>query len=425
MVRRVPIAVCLSLCMACGERERPWPETASASRDSAGVRIVENARPQWGEAEGWSIDEDPIFILHGSDGSPENRLLDPTSIDVDPRGRIIVGDGNQAGLHAVLVYDSSGRFLFQAGRRGEGPGEFGQLWWASAYRGDSIVAFDMSGDGLSIFGPDGTFVREIRMPPIQGPANAPGTYGYTAGVDAAYGDGHFLAYPFGSLDITSGPGPAWYQHLLLRLDPEGEDWDTLGTFEIAQQHWSGTRQESLWYAPVARRAVGQDELYFARGDAFEIGRYDATGRLTAVVRRAHEPRPVTEELREPFREWYVDRMSTSPEANDEILERMRAQLQDARFADYVPPISAMLLDDLGYLWVEEFRWFTSNDPFPVMGPTQWSVFDPQGVWLGNVEVPAGFILRKVTGDRALGFVADELDVMEVFVYGLRRRVNGA
>ena len=77
------------------------------------------------------------------------------------------------------------------------------------------------------------------------------------------------------------------------------------------------------------------------------------------------------------------------------------------------------------LWVEEFRWFTPNDPFPVMGPTRWSVFDPQGVWLGNVEVPPGFILRKVTGDRALGLVADELDVMEVFVYGLRRRVDGA
>jgi hypothetical protein len=239
-------------------------------------------------------------------------------------------------------------------------------------------------------------------------------------VDAAYGDGHFLAYPFGSLDISSGPGPAWYRHLLLRLHPDGQGWDTLRTFEISQQYWSGARQESLWYAPVSASAVGQEELYFARGDRFEIGRYDSRGRLIEIIRRAHEPRPVTEELREQFRQWYLDRMSASPEANDAALERIRLQLQDARFADYVPPISAILLDDQGHLWVEEFRWFTSNDPFPDTGPTQWSVFDRSGIWLGNVEVPPGFILRKVTNDRALGFVADDFDAMEVFVYELGR-----
>jgi hypothetical protein len=132
---------------------------------------------------------------------------------------------------------------------------------------------------------------------------------------------------------------------------------------------------------------------------------------------------VTDELREQFRQWYLDRVSTSPEANDEALERLRLGLQDARFADYVPPISALLLDDPGYLWVEEFRWFTRNDPFPVTGPTQWSVFEPSGIWLGNVEMPSGFILQEVTGDRALGFVVDDLGVKEVHVYSLDRSLG--
>ena len=407
---------------ACGGDVGSAPEQRMGFvvRDSAGIRIVENHGRAWPESESWSVGAEPLFILHGSDGGPENRLLDPTSIDVDSRGRIIVGDGNQVGWDAVLVYDSLGRFQFQAGRDGQGPGEFSQLWWASSYRGDSLVAFDMSGDRLSVFSPEGVFARTIRVPALQVERGAPGTFGYTAGADAAYGDGYFLAYLRGTLDIESGPGPAWYRHLLLRLSPDGEAWDTLGTFEISQQYWSGTTQEQLWFAPIAVTAVGSDELYFGRGDSFEIGRYDSRGRLTRLIRRAHEPRPVTDELRGQLHDWYLDLTRSSREVNDQMLEQFTEQFESGRFAETLPPYSAILLDDEGYLWVEEFRWILPAERSPTVSATQWSVFRPDGVWLGNVETPAGFILRKITAGRALGFVIDEFDVKEIHVHALDR-----
>jgi hypothetical protein len=413
--------VALTACSGDGVSSRDVP--AYVQRDSAGIEITENHRPTWSNGEGWTIGAEPLFIIRASDGGAENRLLDPTSIDVDARGRILIGDGNQAGWDAVLVYDSLGRFDFQAGRDGQGPGEFGQLWWASSYRADSIVAFDMSGDKLSIFGPDGDFARLVRTPPLPGETPARGTYGYTAGVDAAFGDGYFLAYARGTLNIEAGPGPAWYEHLLLRLTPDGQAWDTLGTFEISQQYWSGTSQEQLWFAPWSVTAVETDALYFGRGDEFEIRRHDSTGRLTHLLRRAYEPRPVTDELRAQAREWYLDRVRSSPEVNDQILERIRRDLESARFAETVPPYSAILLDDAGYLWVEEFRWFVPNERFPITGPAQWSVFDPSGVWLGNVEIPPGFILRHISSKRVLGFVIDEFDVKEVYAYELDRGVG--
>lgn len=42
------------------------------------------------------------------------------------------------------------------GRAGSGPGEFAALMMAQAYR-DSVVAYDMDGPRLSVFGPDGRF----------------------------------------------------------------------------------------------------------------------------------------------------------------------------------------------------------------------------------------------------------------------------
>lgn len=404
---------------AAGAGDRP----TVVRRDSAGIEIVENARPAWSTDEAWTVDTDPLFIIHASDGGPENRLLDPTSIDVDSRGHIIVGDGDQAGWDAVLVYDSLGRFLFQAGRQGRGPGEFGQLWWASTYRGDSIVAFDMSGTKLELFGPEGRFARQVRLPSMPSPDPPPGTYGYVSGVAAAFADGSFLAYPPGVLEIPSGAGPAWYQHLLVRLAPDGKSWDSLGTFTISQQYWSGHSQEPIWFAPISVSTVGRGALYFGRGDRFEIARYDSTGRLTRLIRRPYQPRPVTETLRRQTVDWFLDRLKSSPEMSEQMLERMKTMMESGQFAEALPPYSAILLDDAGDLWVEEFRWFSRNQAYPAQGPTHWSVFDTSGAWLGTVDTPPGFILHHVEPDRALGFVIDSLDVKELYVYRLERHAR--
>lgn len=407
--------------MACAS-DTPGREAGSGftTRDSLGVEIVESHEPVWAPGEGWRVSDEPLFVIRASDGSEENILLDPASVDVDTRGRIIVADGYQAGWDEVLVFDSTGSLERRMGGEGRGPGEFGQLWWAEAYRGDSIVAFDMSGDRLSIFGPEGRFARMVRQPSLPMPERERGVGVFTAGVEAAFGDGHFLAYPFGLLDVSEGPGPAWFRHELLRLSPDGEAFDSLGSFEIYEQHWDGTRQSQRWFGAQAVHAVGEDFFWFGRGDRYELRRYDAGGSLTRILRRAWEPRPVTDELKGLAEEWYLDLVGSSPEASDEILERVRQSFASASFAETLPPYSNAILDEDGYLWVESWRWISRTDPSPERGPTAWSVFDPAGYWLGDVEVPAGFIMREVTRSRALGFVVDDFGVKEIYVYGLDR-----
>lgn len=396
------------------------PGAAIVRRDSAGIEIVESASPVWPEGEGWTIGDRPLFVIRGSDGGDENRLLDPTSIDVDSRGRIIVGDGNQAGWNAVLVYDADGRFLFQAGREGEGPGEFGQLWWASVYRGDSIAAFDMVGEDVTIFEPDGQLGRTVRLPqlPVERPAQ--GTFGFTAGIDAAYGDGSFLAYPFGTLNIEDGAGQAWYEHELVRLSPDGASVDSLGRFRIMARHWTGTEQKDVVFAPSTVRAVGDSLLYYGEADRFELGVYDPEGRLLRLIRRAWDPTPVTDVEVGYAREWYLDLLATSPEIDDELLERLAREFDGGRFAETLPAFSAALVDDAGYLWVEEFRWLSPQDPHPANPPSRWSVFDPTGRWLGQVTTPPGYMLRYAGADRVLGFIPDEYGVREIYAFPLDR-----
>lgn len=418
-MRLFAVGSILALLTACSSSETPDSRTDPVTvRDSAGIEIVESAQPAWTLGQEWRLTDAPLFVLRAADRGQEDGLLDPASVDVDSRGRIIVADGMQAGWDAVFVYDSLGTFLFRAGREGQGPGEFGQLWWASAYRGDSIAAFDMSDDKVAVFDPDGRFVREVRTPMLQAPPPETGTYGFTAGMDAAYADGHFLAFPTGRLDISEGPGPAWYRHLLLRLTPTGESWDTLGTFEISLQYWNGRTQEQLWFGPYSMRVVSRSSFFFGTGETFQVARYDAHGRLTRIVRRRYDPRPVTEEMKDRIRARYLELLESSPEVNEQITNRVRQEMEGARFAETLPAYSALVLDSEQNLWLQE-----AQPSFPIespadLGPSRWSVFDSSGIWLGEVETPPGFVLKAATNNRAAGLVSDEYGVKEVYVFGL-------
>jgi hypothetical protein len=103
-----------------------------------------------------------------------------------------------------------------------------------------------------------------------------------------------------------------------------------------------------------------------------------------------------------------------------MLERIRQQFNSGTFAETLPPYSAILLDELGNLWVEEYRGPIPTERAPVSNASAWSVFSPDGIWLGNVEMPDGFVLRVITLDRVLGFMIDEFDVKEVYAYRLHR-----
>jgi hypothetical protein len=333
-----------------------------------------------------------------------------------------VGDGRTSGWQAVLVYDSTGSFLFKAGGEGRGPGEFRQLWWAAPYRGDSIAAFDMGEKAVYIYDANGRYAREFRitqwrsLPP-------PGTYGMSPYVLGPYPDGSFLAYAGGTLDLPDAPGPAWYRTPFLRVAPSGESWDTLGDFQVLSQwYWTGTSQMQFPFGLRAAMAVSDDELIFGSGESFELRYYDSEGDVRKVVRRAYERPQVTDADVRQYKDWYLDFVSGSPyHGGAAETERVRRQLEGLEFAERKPAYSSLVVDSEGNAWVEEFRWDNPGGVPPDPRPTVWSVFAPNGQWLAQVEVPARFLLQSVTSDRAYGFYVDELGVKHVRVYELIKR----
>lgn len=143
--------------------------------------------------------------------------------------------------------------------------------------------------------------------------------------------------------------------------------------------WSppGVYEESVYDLEAATRTGGPPLLLpkllfsplpeggfaYADSSAYSIKVANATGDVERILVRPLEPRAVTEEVRESYREMVLARLGDDPDPDAESL--VRSWIDDATYGSEIP-----ILDDLratwsGTLWIRR----TPADGFP------WSVDD--------------------------------------------------
>lgn len=80
----------------------------------------------------------------------------------DSRGRFLVS--GVVPSTQILIYDARGRFVGSVGRRGDGPGEFRDIWRILLLPGDSLAVQDNGSSSIKVLDPDGRQVRSVRLP---------------------------------------------------------------------------------------------------------------------------------------------------------------------------------------------------------------------------------------------------------------------
>ena len=76
----------------------------------------------------------------------------------------------------------------------------------------------------------------------------------------------------------------------------------------------------------------------------------------------------------------------------------------------------METDDDGNLWVQDYRSWVSEAGVDRI----WTVFDPEGRYLGDVTVPAGLRVFTIHTDRLIGVHYDDLGVERVRIYAIEK-----
>ncbi len=396
---------------ACGDTE-PHSTTVSV-RDSAGVTIVESREPRWGPDEAWTIAADPEVVIGSVEGD-ERYLLDGVwGLRAFDDGRIAVLD---YGSRRVRLYDPEGRHLVDIGGPGEGPAEFNRPQYVGVL-GDTVVVFQSAPVRLSWFDDGGAFLDARTIP--SGSGGRP-LFGWAF----ARFDDHSLAVAVSAPEAPSDrPGPAREKASIWRLHVEPPALDSLLPLdgeEVLVQAEGGWN--SVEFGGTTWFAAGPGGIHTLETATYDLHTYDLDGRLTRIARRPFERRPVTDEHKRRL----VEQLVAAQEVDEDRVPLLLSMLdQPGRVADVLPSTRMLVADRSGNLWVENFE-----DVGIEAG--SFSVFDPDGVWLGDVDLPPGLPwLRGLRGiafdigeDWLLGVWTDELGVEQVRRYRIVKPGGG-
>lgn len=400
---RVCMGFVLACLTGCGRGDAAAVAEAVAVRDSAGVRIVENAAPAWSAGEAWRIASEPRVEIGEVEG--ERAYLFDGVVDAArlSDGRIAVLD---AGSGEVRLYSADGVHVRSVGGLGGGPGEFARPEHLVVTAGDSLRVWDVGIGPIATFDPEGDFIREDAID-------------VAAVLDA-------VGSEYATERLTALPNGAFILHISRREfdGPEGELYRPPLGFVLVSRDLTNTTLLG-WYRGIpqlymivgGRRIAasalirrysyatgGGDPLRIAVGDSdqFDIHEFDASGRLLAITRRNAELVPVPDERLEAERQrtlQFGERMGFRGG-----MERVLAALPPET---HFPAFRWLYVDRNGCLWADREG-------------EGWVVFDRSGRWLGAVDPPSDVVPFDIGSDYVLGVHRDSLGIDRVRLYGLDR-----
>lgn len=368
-------------------------DTRSSTSASIGAEIdtvgnVEHVR-SFGVAPEWVLT--PVMRIGSLEGGPSEfgRIR---SVVADREGRVYVADNLSS---EVRVFGADGSYISTIGRRGEGPGEFGDLY-SLAWLGSELAVMDPRNARIGRFSEEGTWIDEIRYYPITGPGtfirlHPLGNDGFYAPIPAP----GYSRLPFvristaGAADTIPAPtAPEGAKTYGLRCDRPDGGIQFINIPEAPATVFS-------FPPPGGRIAIAWSEGY-------RIALVDPGGDTIRVIDREHELVPYPDEL------W---RRAMEP------YDQMRDQFSGTRCepaAPERPPYRAalrdILFDDSGRMWIE------------VATPKgfAWEVFDQTGIVVARANAPdrEPTIPAYVRGDHLYQVEVDDMDVQYVGVYRL-------
>ncbi len=401
-----PIALLVGL-TACGGGDG-GPSAAShpepTVRDSAGIRIVENA------LDGlplWTVSPDPLLRIGALEGAEAETLYQVNDIDRLSDGSWLVANGS---TEEVRVFDADGGYVRTIGRRGEGPGEFVSLSSVFVLPGDTVAVWDARQRRVSVFDVGGAMHRDVSFEALSEGAVTP--FGrLDSGRWGVRRSGREIESPGGGISGRSrnmelhavtepdGSGPTVFAEI-----PGSPGW------VVASPTFTALRTIPFG-AGNAMEVVG-DRFVGGLADQPELRLWNARGVEVERWRVLEPPTPLSDEIWEAAREREEEQLADGPaDAPAQLLEAYSDFWLEVERPELLPYWGRVRTSSSGDVWLGEYVRRPDE-------PRRWRVFDASGALVRQVDVPAGFELQWIGEDLMAGVVTDEFDVEYVQVVRL-------
>ncbi len=319
----------------------------------------------------------------GAEDGP-GSLADIRGFVVDSAGRLLVLDFNDQQIH---LFDSSRRYAGTLGRKGQGPGEFGNANGLLQAPDGRLWLNDPYNSRFTVLNPDGSLHATHRFQP----------WGYGFMWAAAFDTGGTLYESIGVRVDTAlrmrlqrfPPGAAFVSETL----PTHPCDSLAATLPPARDYYQTPGGSySVPFVPSPLSAFDPTGGWWcSTGRAYEVVQVTFDDHPTGVVVRGTRPTvPVTPAERDTaiarLRRFFEQTGGTNPDFS--------------RIPGTKPPLRALQVDPAGRLWVMP----TSPD-----SGTTWDVFAPDGRQLAVARAPfpvSAYLPLRFRGDRVYAVPTD-------------------
>jgi hypothetical protein len=403
---------------ACGHADaipKPGPGTPTATtRDSAGIAIIDYGSLDSIALPIWRIGDSTLLKIGAEDRGDPYILDQITGAKRLDNGSIVVS--MRSGDGVVRLFDANGNFVRQVGRKGGGPGEYSWAAMMYRFRGDSIAIYDGNRHSLLYYDSDGRFARQTRIVRSKSAESSGDLDAFD--LKGAFADGMVLAATSIPERRSPPPGTIVVDSITLYKLASGEAprvrfgrfWDSEHTMrELPESAWQGGPSTPADRTvpvgpPRALVAAGPTEMYYARGNTFEINTFNDSGQLTRIIRGAVTPvpRPNTPMLARRMRA----RLGTEPTVTLDL---------SSTLPPFLPPIAGLVTDRVGNLWVR-----SDGPPAGPRGDHSWLIFDPTGSLIAMANLPRLQRISEIGRDYVLGIQTNSDGVESVVMKRLSR-----
>ncbi len=355
--------------------------------DTINVRNVSGSR--WGD-DLRLLEE---LRISGNGASEQSMLGKVTALDVDRQGGIYLYDTM---LRVLRAYSVDGRLLRQFGRVGEGPGEFRNVLGLAVLVDGRIAVRDAA--RVLVFNADD---ETVAAWPVGAGIMLPAP-------DVLVADtvgGVFTVVPAG---VEAHDGALLFRQAYLHLDQSGTVTDS-----IAKPISPDLPPPSTPFS-VRRLVTLSPEGAFvsAVSDRYEIELREPDGGIRRIVRDGQSPVDLQSDELSAHRSFFDEIARRNPEDRRVEMPTTKPLLRTLRIARD------------GRIWAQVHAPAVvapgapgAESPLEARNdwkePEVWDVFDPDGDFLGRIELPLGASALAMRDEFIWGTVPDENDVPSV------------
>jgi hypothetical protein len=334
------------------------------------------------ETPPWSIDPTPVLDVHDTAVGGASILESARFATRLPSGAVVVADQY---ADVLRFFDAEGRPLRNVGRKGQGPGEFGDVVWVSHCGADSLYAWTYTRRMMLVFDAAGEFTREFRP---QGNAHE-----FTCS-----STGQFVALGLPDRFVQPNAEGETATASIWLADTQGDSIASLGSHPFGENRALGR---------FTRIAFGSDVIYIGTADSAWVDTHYMDGRPKKSLPLGVEPRAPTQV---EYARAIEKLIAVTP--NRAVRDAFRARYAALPIPARLPPYVDLRVDPTGLLW--------AVIPGASDGETRLRAIDADGIVQGDVTVPIQLTVFEIGRDYILGGYRDSSELEHVVLFRLNR-----